>query len=64
MDSSILEFGLDTNRGLMQSKIKNRIANSANPDEMAHYKQYHLDLHCLHRYWFCWAERVTFFFLE
>ena len=32
-------------------KIKNRIANSVDPDETARYKPSHLDLHCLHMYW-------------
>ena len=40
MDSSILEFGL--------VKIKNRMANSVDPDEMAHYEWSHLNQHCLH----------------
>ena len=35
-----------------QSEIKNRTANSVDPDEMAHYEPSHLDLHCLHRYLF------------
>ena len=26
------------------------MANSVDPDEMAHYEPSHLDLHCLHRY--------------
>ena len=33
-----------------QSKIKNRMANSVDTDEMAHYEPSHLDLHCLQRY--------------
>ena len=28
----------------------NRMANSVDPDEMAHYEPSHLDLHCLQRY--------------
>ena len=35
-----------------QSSIKNRMANSVDPDEMACYEQSHLDLHCLHSYLF------------
>ena len=31
-------------------KIINRLANSEDPDEMAHYELSHLDLHCLHTY--------------
>ena len=30
-------------------QIKNRVANSTNPDEKAPYKPSHLDLHYLHR---------------
>ena len=33
-----------------QSKIKNRMANSEDPDEMAHNEPSHQDLHCLQRY--------------
>ena len=33
------------------------MANSVDPDEMAHYKQSHQDLHCLHRYLF-WSTRL------
>ena len=47
MDFSILELG-----PLMQSKIKIRMANNVDPDEMAGYQPSHLDLHCLCRYWF------------
>ena len=39
-------------------KIKIRMANSVDPDEMAHYKPSHLDLHCLRRYWF-WSVRLN-----
>ena len=28
----------------------NKMASSADPDEMAHYEPSHLDVHCLHRY--------------
>ena len=28
------------------------MANSVDLDERVHYKSSHLDLHCLHRYWF------------
>ena len=31
---------------------KNGMADSVDPDETAHYKPSHLDLHCLHRYLF------------
>ena len=33
-----------------QSIINNRMANSEDPDEMAHYEPSHLDLHCLQGY--------------
>ena len=36
--------------------IKNRMANSVDPDETAHDEPSHLDLHCLHRYLFCSAR--------
>ena len=39
--------------------IKNQMANSVDPDEMAHYRLSHLDLHCLRRYHLvCRNERV------
>ena len=34
------------------SKIKNRMANSVDPEETAHCEPSHLDLYCLHRYLF------------
>ena len=40
----------------VQSKIKNKMANSADPDETAHYEPSHLELHCLDRYWFWSVE--------
>ena len=33
-----------------QSKAKNMMANSVDPDETAHCEPSHLDLHCLQRY--------------
>ena len=38
----------------MLVKNQNRMANSVDPDETAHYELSHQDLHCLHRYvvWF------------
>ena len=33
-------------------KIKNRMANSVDPDEMAQHESSHLDLHCLQKCWF------------
>ena len=51
MDSSIFEFGqIHYCKQVCQSKIKNRMANSVDPDKTAHYKPSHLDLHCLQRY--------------
>ena len=51
MDSSLSEFNhLYCCKKGFQSKISNRMANSVDPDEMAHYKPSHLDLHCLQRY--------------
>ena len=41
----------------VQAKIKNEMAYSVDPVEMAHCKLFHLDLHCLHRYLF-WSVRV------
>ena len=35
---------------LLPLKIRNRIANSVDPDEMARYEQSYLDLHCLQTY--------------
>ena len=32
-----------------QPNINNRIANSVNPNETAHYEPTHLDLHCLQK---------------
>ena len=39
-----------------RSKKKKRMANSVDPDEMAHYEPSHLDLHCLHRY--VWSVKL------
>ena len=44
MDSPILEFGWLLMQKGLQSKIKNRIANSLDPDETARYESSHLDL--------------------
>ena len=33
-----------------KKKTKNRMANSVDPDEMAHYEPSHLDLHCMHKH--------------
>ena len=33
-----------------ESKNENRMANRVDPDEMAHNKPSHLDLHCLQKY--------------
>ena len=50
MDYSIPYFGCPLIG--FQSKIKNRMVNSVDTDEMAHYEPSHLDLHCYHRYLF------------
>ena len=36
---------------------QNRMANSVDPDETAHYEPSHLDLHCLYKYLF-WSARL------
>ena len=38
------------------SEVNKRMANSVDPDEMAHYEQSYLDLHCLQRYLY-WCVR-------
>ena len=43
-----LDRSVFANKGVSQ-KIKNRMANSVDPDEMAHYEPSHLNLHCLQR---------------
>ena len=35
------------------------MVNSVDPDEAARYDPSHLDLHCLHRYWFWSATKVN-----
>ena len=47
-----LTLDMSTNANGFQSTIKNRMVNSVNPDEMAHYQWSHLDLHYLLRFWF------------
>ena len=55
MDSSILEFGfvhwykLGMLALAVNIRIKTRMANSVDPDEMAHNEPSHLDLHSLQR---------------
>ena len=51
-----LDMSTNTNRRF-RLKSKNTIANSIDPDEKAHYKPSHLDLHCLHRYLF-WSTEL------
>ena len=41
-----LEMSILVNMGFSKA-IKLRLANSVDPDEMAHYEPSHLDLHCL-----------------
>ena len=43
-----LDMYIDVNRGFSLIS-ENKIANSVDPDETAHYEAFHLDLHCLHR---------------
>ena len=51
-----LNLGMFTDAKIwFQSKIRNRMANSVGPDETPRYEPSHLDLHCLHRYLFCFA---------
>ena len=38
------------------------MANSVDPDETARYEPSHLDLHCMHRYWFWSAVMKKFVF--
>ena len=64
MDSSISEFEhIHCCKLGFQPKIKNRMANSVDPDETAHYELSHLALHCLHRYlymyWSVGMKRLT-----
>ena len=60
MDSSFFEFGHIhcCKWGVIQ--VKTRTANRVDPDEMAHYKPFHQDLHCLQKYMF-WSteQKVT-----
>ena len=49
LPSSKLVKSIVANRGF-NKKINIRMANSANPDEMARYEPSHLDLYCLQRY--------------
>ena len=46
---------------LLQKWYQSKIANSVDPDEMAHYEPSHLDLHCLQRYPFlsAWLKWLT-----
>ena len=52
-----LNFDLSTDAEGFQSKIKNKTANSVDPDEMAHSEMSHLDLHYVDKYWF-WSART------
>ena len=40
---------------MMQIRVQSK--SKTGSDEMAHYELSHLDLHCLHRYWF-WSARL------
>ena len=46
---------IDANRDF---SLKYKKRDSVDPDEMAHYKLSHLDLHCLHRYEFWFARLI------
>ena len=59
MDSSISELRhTHCGKSGFQSKINNKMANNADPDETAHYESSHLDLHCLGRYLY-WSDYET-----
>ena len=49
-----------------QSKINNRVANSVDPDDTAHYVPFHQDLHCLQKYifWFVGMKGLNNIFLS
>ena len=48
MNSSIVAFGyVHYCKSVCQSKLKNRMANSVDPDETARHEPFYLDLHCL-----------------
>ena len=69
--TSIFEFGhVHWWKYGFQSKVKDGMANGAEPGETARYKPSHLDLQCLHRYlfwsawlsqprWLSWMRRPT-----
>ena len=48
--SIIVDRNLSKKNNKQTKKKKNRMENSVDPDEMAHYEPSHLDLHCLQRY--------------
>ena len=57
-----LNLDLTTNANTeFQSKIKNRMADSVDPDEIACNELSHLDLHCLHLHRF-WSTRLKCLF--
>ena len=59
MDSSISVLGhVRCCQSSFLLKIINRLANSVDPDETAHYEPSHLDLHCLHWYLF-WSTGLN-----
>ena len=60
--SSVSECGHvhRSKHGIGKNKTKNRMTNSVDPDEMAHYEPSHLDLHCLQRFLFCSARLKWF----
>ena len=62
--TSIFEFGhIQYCKQGFPTKINNRMANSVDPDEMAHNEPSHPDLHCFQRYLFLvcrlkWLKRL------
>ena len=60
LEWTVLSLNFDMSTDACQSKIKNIMANSVDPDEMAHYEPSHLELHCLQRY-LLWSARLKGF---
>ena len=47
----MMQIGVSVQKKKKKRK-KKRKANDVDPDETARYEPSHLELHCLHRYWF------------
>ena len=59
VDFSIFEFRPNHyTKWESQSKIRTRVSNSVDPDEMAHYEPSHQDLHCLQSIWSSGLKRL------